>query len=104
MCSEVASSTGITIRPNELHPILNYLGRSQFASDPLFTGYLQDVRIYSHALTADEVTTVMNGGEVSSVDMPAAEPQPTVIHGLDGIRRSSLRPGLNIVNGKKVLK
>ena len=102
--SEVASSTGITIRPNELHPILNYLGRSQFASDPLFTGYLQDVRIYSHALTADEVTTVMNGGEVSSVDMPAAEPQPTLIHGLDGIRRSSLRPGLNIVNGKKVLK
>jgi hypothetical protein len=102
---EVASSTGITIRPNELHPLLNYLGRSQFASDPYLTAYLADVRIYNYAISADDVKTVMGGQELSGVnDLTASEKKPAVIHGLDGIRRSALRPGLNIINGKKVVK
>ena len=58
---EVASSTAITIRPSDIRPVLNYLGRSQFAADPNFVGYISDARIYNHALTADEVRRAMNG-------------------------------------------
>ena len=43
---EVASSTGITIRPTDIHPLLNYIGRSQFPSDPIFNGKIDDIRRY----------------------------------------------------------
>ena len=58
-----ASTTGITIRPSDICPVLNYLGRSQYAADPSFVGYLSDVRIYNHALSADEVVRAMNDEE-----------------------------------------
>ena len=61
---EAASSTAITISPADVHPVLNYLGRSQFASDPMLMAYMQDVRIYNYALSADEVKGVMEGTPV----------------------------------------
>jgi hypothetical protein len=64
---EVASNTGITIRPSDIRPVLNYLGRSQFPADPNFNGYFSDVRIYNHALNAEEVQRVMNGIEDEGV-------------------------------------
>ena len=57
---EAASSTAITIRPSDIHPALNYIGRSQFIADPNFVGYIGDVRIYNYALTAEQVKLVMN--------------------------------------------
>jgi hypothetical protein len=101
----VASSTGITIRPSDIRPVMNYLGRSQFLADPLLSAYLDDVRVYNYALTADDVLAVKNGGEPDSIDTPTAndDSQP-VVYGLDGIRRTTLQRGLNIVDGKKVLK
>ena len=58
---EAASSTSITIRPSDIHPVLNYIGRSQYNSDPGFMGYISDMRLYNYALTADEVRRAMNG-------------------------------------------
>ncbi len=60
---ESASSTAITIRPSDIRPSLNYLGRSQFNSDPSFVGCISDMRVYNYALTADEVIRAMNGEE-----------------------------------------
>lgn len=60
---EAASSTEVTIRPSDIRPALNYLGRSQYAADPNFVGYISDVRIYNHALTAQEIARLVNGGE-----------------------------------------
>ena len=57
---EAASTTAITIRPSDIRPAMNYLGRSQFDADPAFTGTIQDVRIYNYALTADEVKKAMS--------------------------------------------
>ena len=57
---EAGSSTAVTIRPSDIRPALNYLGRSQFNADPFFAGYISDVRIYNYALTADEVKKAMN--------------------------------------------
>ena len=101
---EVASSTGITIRPSDLHPVLNYLGRSQFTADPYFTGYVSDVRIYNYAATADEVKDIMAGKQLGGIGQaaPAADARP-VVYGLDGVRRSAPRPGLNIIDGKKAV-
>ena len=99
---EDASTTGITIRPSDINPVLNYLGRSQFYSDPYISAFYDDLRIYNYAVTADEAKEMMEGKLPSAIDQLQAEPNPTEIYGLDGIRRSSLRSGLNIVNGKKV--
>ena len=41
----MASSKDITLRPSDFHPLLNYIGRSQFAADPLFNGYIEAFRI-----------------------------------------------------------
>ena len=56
---EAASTTGITIKPSDIRPAMNFLGRSQFDSDPALTGTVQDVRIYNYALTAEEVKQAM---------------------------------------------
>ena len=58
---EPVATGAVSIKPSDVRPVLNYLGRSQFLSDPFFTGYIDDVRIYNHALTADDVLAVMNG-------------------------------------------
>lgn len=64
---ETASTTDITIRPSDICPVLNYLGRSQYTADPRFVGYLSDVRIYNYALNGDEVKRAMNGEEEHSL-------------------------------------
>lgn len=56
----VANATGITLSPADVHPVLNYLGRSQFTGDPMLNASVADVRIYNYALTADEVSQVMS--------------------------------------------
>ena len=65
---EAASSTAITIRPSDIRPVLNYVGRSQFSADPFFTGYISDMRVYNHALTVDEVRRAMNGEDEETVE------------------------------------
>jgi hypothetical protein len=55
----VATSDAFTIKPSDIAASLCYLGRSQFAADPLFKGYLDDWRIYNYPLTAEEIAKVM---------------------------------------------
>lgn len=101
---EAASTTGITITPADIRPVLNYLGRSQFTADPYLMADLDDVRIYNYALTADDVKTLMDGGELTAVQSLDTDRQPTVIYGIDGVKRSEPRRGLNIIDGKKVVR
>ena len=102
---EVASSTGITIRPNDIGTVLNYLGRSQSLTDALLSADLDDVRIYNYAVSAEDVKTIMGGGQVTAVHSPSfLTPHPSSVYGLDGVKRSAMQKGLNIVDGKKVVK
>jgi hypothetical protein len=55
----VASSESWSIRPSDFAPIFNYIGKSQFAVDPIFRGRIDNFRIYNYALTADEVVGLM---------------------------------------------
>lgn len=57
----VAQSTSITISPNDFKPVLNYIGRSQYASDPLFSGYIDDFRVYNYTLSATDVSKLASG-------------------------------------------
>jgi hypothetical protein len=56
----VAATSGITIRPGDFKPAFNYIGRSQFASDPMFSGYVDDFRIYNYALSGQEIKSLYN--------------------------------------------
>jgi hypothetical protein len=100
---EAASSTGITIRPSDIHPVLNYLGRSQFASDPNLTAYLDDVRIYNYALSGDEVKATMQDLPAGISEVETTPQSTDIIYGLDGIQRTTPGKGLKIKNNKKVV-
>lgn len=52
-----AINTGFTIHPGDFKPTLNYIGKSQF-SDPLFSGKIDDFRIYNYSLSADTIQSI----------------------------------------------
>ena len=57
----MASSKDMTLRPSDFHPLLNYIGRSQSAADPLFNGSIDDFRIYDYALSAEDIKKLADG-------------------------------------------
>ena len=59
--SPVATNTSMTLNPADLNPTRNYLGKSQFYSDTLFNGRLDEVHIAAYALTDSEITALYNG-------------------------------------------
>lgn len=100
---KAGSSTGITIKPSDIHPSLNYIGRSQFSADPYFRGYLDECRIYNYALSADDVVQDMEG-TVNAVASPKADHASShSVYGLSGQRYDAPRQGLNIIDGRKTL-
>lgn len=55
----VGSNSAISFAPFQLgNTAQNWLGRSQYAADPYFNGRLQDLRIYSGALSAAEMAAL----------------------------------------------
>jgi hypothetical protein len=58
----VGSDTTMTLRPADLGRTLNnYIGRSQFASDPYLDGNIDEFRVYTRALSAEEIQALANG-------------------------------------------
>lgn len=55
-----ATNSAVTIKPSDIDPTLNYLGKSQFTTDPLFKGRLDDVLITDTVLTASQIAALMN--------------------------------------------
>ncbi len=102
---EAASSTGITIKPSDIHPVMNYIGRSQFTADPYFRGYIDDLRIYNYALDADAVRQTMQAlpSGIQEVGQGSGR-QPKAVYGLDGRQHPSARSGIVIVDGKKTVR
>jgi Concanavalin A-like lectin/glucanases superfamily len=57
--AEVAQNTSMTLNPASLGTTTqNWLGRSEFASDPYLNGQLDNFRIYDRALSAADVHTL----------------------------------------------
>lgn len=51
----VATNSALTIRPWQLLTTSNYLGKSQWSSDPLFAGEISSFRIFGRALSGAEI-------------------------------------------------
>jgi glucuronoarabinoxylan endo-1,4-beta-xylanase len=69
----VNTNTSVTINPPSLgNTANNYLGKSQFSSDPYFNGLFDEFRIYSVALSAGEIaaTDALGPNQVLSTDSP----------------------------------
>ncbi len=102
-----ASSTTMKIRPSDIRPVINYLARSQFKSDPVFRGYIDDVRIYNFELTANDIALVKEGGEAISgledVTSANAEDAPRC-YDLTGSAIGQETKGLIVRNGKVVFQ
>jgi hypothetical protein len=56
----VGTNTAMTIDPVNVATVWNYLGKGQFAADPLFTGKMDDIRFYTTALTDAQVLASYN--------------------------------------------
>ena len=97
----VATSTTMKLRPSDIRPVINYIGRSQFKSDPVFRGYIDDVRIYNFALTADDIAQVRDGGEATSglSQLPSDTNDTTPTVDLLGRRASASAKGLIVNDG-----
>ncbi|MBR4238429.1 MAG: RICIN domain-containing protein [Prevotella sp.] len=92
---EAASSTNVTIRPSDIRSSLNYVGRSQFKQDPTFIGFLDDMRIYNYALTADEVKNVMED-LTNSIDVAPSIDSDAALYNIGGIKEKSPNRGVVI--------
>ena len=103
---KATTSTSITLRPSNFHPKRNYIGRSQFIADPFFVGYIDDLRIYNYALSANEVETIRNGGEVTSITQHPSTITKNAIYNLSGVKlnKDNIPSGVYILNGKKRIK
>lgn len=54
-----ADTAGITIKPRDFKPSMNYIGKSQWP-DPLLNGMIDEFNIYNYALSAEEIKAVAN--------------------------------------------
>lgn len=103
---QTATSSSITLRPADFTPALCYVGRSQFAADPMLKGRVDDIRIYNYALSADELKAVMDDtvNAIESVLDDAKQKGDGAIYDLSG-RHLQRTPnqGIYIQNGKKIL-
>lgn len=54
-------SVATTLTPAQLVPVKNYLGKSQWSTDPLFRGQLDEVHLADSALSAAQIGALMAG-------------------------------------------
>lgn len=104
---EVARNESLTIKPSDIKPMMNYIGRSQFASDPMLKGHLYDLKIFNYALDAEEVKAVMDGIETGVNDLKAEAEnsiRSNAAYRIDGTKASESSRGIIIKNGKKSIK
>lgn len=98
-------SYDITISPNDIKPVMNYIGLSQNASDPLLKAYIHDFQIYNYALTGDEVTEMYD--LITGVDQAesiSASAQKQQCFDLNGRVVSGQSKGVIIKNNKKFIR
>ncbi len=97
---EVARNEGLTIKPSDIRPTLNYIGRSQYAADPLFKGYVNDFKVYNYALSAEEIADVIDNIEIPTEDSSTSN----FIYDLNGRRLTHPTRGIVVEKNKKLIK
>jgi autotransporter-associated beta strand protein len=49
----------ILLNPSDINSTLNYIGKSQYSADPLFSGSIDDFRIYNYALNQSQMLNLV---------------------------------------------
>lgn len=99
-----ASTTDITLRPSDLGTVANYIGRSQYASDPLLKGNLDDLRIYNFEANAEEVAKLYQGEEITTdIEKTEMTTPSDYYYNLSGQQVTQPTHGLYISHGHKIL-
>ncbi|HDS85172.1 MAG TPA: carbohydrate-binding protein, partial [Phycisphaerales bacterium] len=70
----VAVNHNVTNRPHDFAANRNYIGRSQYSTDPLYKGRIDDFRVYSYALSASEIGQIVS--ERSGLTPWGGQPHP----------------------------
>jgi len=65
--------------PNSIVRNLNYIGRSNWPTDPYFTGNVADFRMYNSVLSASSVSSIYKGDLIAQVS--GALPPPPLLNG-----------------------
>ncbi len=95
----IGSNENINIKPSDFKPVLNYIGKSQYANDPYLKGYIDDFRIYNYVLSPEEINNLTNG--VESIEETISDSTP---YQLNGVRATKDQHGIIIQGGKKIRK
>ncbi len=95
---------GISIKPSDIRPVLNYIGRSQYAADPYMKAYVDDFIVYNYVLSAEEIADLATGIEDISATQAESQPANSAAYDLSGRRVGEHQKGIVIQNGKKILK
>lgn len=85
---EQVASNSFSIKPSDIAPSLCFLGRSQFLADPLFSGRIDDFRIYNYALTGEEIAAMMTDLEAVSEDISDTYEETTAISAPEATKAS----------------
>ncbi len=64
-----ASSSSVTLRPDDVPATLAYLGRSMFSTDALLKGSMSDVRLYNKVLDAADIRGLGYAGFTEAMDL-----------------------------------
>ncbi len=103
---KVAHSSDLNVTPADLLPSLNYIGRGQKASDAMLKAYVDDVRMFNCALTAEQVKTVMDGATNGIIQWTDhQQPAPYTYYNMSGMRIDQpVGKGVYLRNdGKKIV-
>ena len=101
----VAESDAISISPADVVPVVNYMGRSQAKGYQPLSALMSDVRIYNYALSPEETAQLY--ATVSGIADQTTSPSTTAapaIYSPAGILLQQPQRGLNIIDGKKVVR
>ena len=49
----------IQLNPSDIDSTLNYIGKSQYSADPLFSGMIDDFQIYNYALSQSQMLNLV---------------------------------------------
>lgn len=86
----VAVNSSVNLLPSDVMGSANYLGRSQFSSDPYFNGQMDDVEISSATLPIEQITA--SSLAISNTESAITLNWPAWTNGLGLYASSSLNP------------
>lgn len=97
---QAAQSTDMKIRPIDIRPMMNYIGRSQYVGDPLLKAYVDDFRIYNYALSMEEIQAVTLDTAPDGIQTEVTVPSPVVsteYYSPSGVRLTRPAEGINLI-------